>query len=78
MKNKFFLTIATLFTSVLLFGQAPRITYTEPEKEDSRRTEYEVIGKMGGNFVIYKNNRTSSDLCVYDNEMKLKTRVDMD
>jgi len=78
MKNKFFLTIATLFTSVLLFGQAPRITYTEPEKEDSRRTEYEVIGKVGGNFVIYKNNRTSSDLCVYDNEMKLKTRVDMD
>jgi hypothetical protein len=78
MKNKFLLTITALLSSVFIFAQAPRITYTEPEREDSRRTEYEIIGKVGGNFVIYKNNRTTSDICVYDNEMKLKERVKMD
>src|SRR6478609_10326279 len=78
MKNKFFLTITALVSSVFIFAQAPRISYTEPEREDSRRTEYEIIGKVGGNFVIYKNNRTTRDICVYDNDMKLKERVKMD
>src|SRR4028118_1820348 len=57
---------------------AQKITYSEPEREDSRRTEFEVIGKVGGNFLVYKNNRNDHDICVYDNEMKLKERVKMD
>ena len=46
-----------LFTAGLLKAQPPRITYTEPEKEDSRRTNFEIIGKMNGNFLVYKSNR---------------------
>jgi hypothetical protein len=63
---------------VIVSAQAPRIYYSEPEREDSRRTEFEVIGKVAGNFLVYKNNRNDHDICVYDSEMKLKQRVKMD
>ncbi len=59
-------------------AQAPKIFYSEPEKEDSRRTNFEIIGKMNGNFLIYKSNHNDDAICIYDNEMKLLERVKMD
>src|SRR5687768_12545923 len=59
-------------------AQGPRIVYTEPEREDSRRTEFDVIGKVGGNYLIYKNNRNDHAISVYDEDMKLKDRVQLD
>jgi hypothetical protein len=56
----------------------PRIYYTEPEREDSRRTNFEIIGKVGGNFLVYKANRADDAICIYDNEMKLKERVKLE
>jgi hypothetical protein len=71
-----------LLTLILLFfiasiakAQAPRIVYSEPEKDDSRRTSFEIIGKLNGNFLIYKANRNDDAICIYDNDMKLKSRV---
>src|ERR1700712_295396 len=73
------LIVAVLFfTSALLKAQAPRIVYTEPEKEDSRRTNFEIIGKLNGNFLIYKANHNDDAICIYDNDMKLKQRVKLD
>ncbi|MEP7277954.1 MAG: hypothetical protein ABI813_04875 [Bacteroidota bacterium] len=59
-------------------AQAPRILYSEPEKEDSRRTNFEIIGKMNGNFLVYKSNRSDDAICIYDSDMKLKERVKLD
>ncbi|MFT3933306.1 MAG: hypothetical protein QM726_06795 [Chitinophagaceae bacterium] len=70
---------AFLFFSVsFLKAQAPRIVYSEPEKEDSRRTNFEIIGKMNGNFLVYKSNRNDDAICIYDDDMKLKERVKLD
>ena len=66
------------FTASLVNAQAPRILYSEPEKEDSRRTSFEIIGKMNGNFLVYKANRSDNAICIYDNDMKLKNRVKLD
>ena len=54
---------------------AQKITYTEPEREDTRRTNFEIIGRVGGNYLIFKNNRNDNDISVYDNNMKLLDRV---
>ncbi|MHA4812438.1 hypothetical protein ACX0G9_30375 [Flavitalea flava] len=54
---------------------AQQIIYSEPEREDSRRTNFEIIGKIGGNFLVYKNNGSSSAVSIYDNNMKLQQRV---
>jgi len=55
--------------------KAQQITYSEPEREDSRRTNFEIIGKINGNVLIFKNNNSSSAVCVYDPNMKLVQRV---
>jgi len=41
------------FAGRTVYAQAPKIVYSEPEKEDSRRTNFEIIGKMNGNFLVY-------------------------
>ena len=67
----FILFLAGLFNSV----NAQRILISEPDKEDSRRMDFEIIGKMGPHYLIYKNIRGESFICLYDNEMKLVQRV---
>jgi len=66
------------FAGRTVYAQAPKIVYSEPEKEDSRRTNFEIIGKMNGNFLVYKANRNDDAICIYDNDMKLKERVKLD
>ncbi|MEJ0105645.1 MAG: hypothetical protein WDO19_25145 [Bacteroidota bacterium] len=39
---------------------------------------FEIIGKFGGNYLIYKNPRNRDYICVYDNEMKQIGKVEMD
>lgn len=57
---------------------AQRITYTEPEREDSRRTDFEIIGKVGNNILVFKNNRNENGISVYSSDMKLIERVKLD
>src|SRR3954454_17558517 len=63
-----------------ILGQlsAQRIVYSEPEREDSRRTEFEIIGKISSNYLVYKNNRNDHAISIYDEDMKLKDRVTLD
>jgi hypothetical protein len=57
---------------------AQKINYSEPEREDSRRTNFEIIGKIDGKFLVFKGNRADNAISIYDNEMKLVERVVMD
>ena len=67
----FFLFLMILFNSL----NAQRIVISEPDKEDSRRMDFEIIGKMGNNYLIYKNIRNESFICLYNNEMKMIKKV---
>ncbi|HYE53437.1 MAG TPA: hypothetical protein VD996_01290 [Chitinophagaceae bacterium] len=57
---------------------AQKINYSEPEREDTRRTNFEIIGKIGGNFLVFKSNRADNAISIYNNEMKLVERVPLD
>lgn len=73
--------LLVLLLSVFAVSQsvsAQKISYSEPEKDDNRRTDFEIIGKVGGNILIYKNNRSENDICVYNNDMALLNRVKLD
>src|SRR5580692_7393052 len=50
----------------LLKAQVQQISYTEPEREDGRRTNFEIIGKVNGNYLVFKNNNSSSAVSIYD------------
>jgi hypothetical protein len=73
--KKLFFFLIVLLAANWVKGQAPQVMYSEPEKEDSRRTNFDIIGKYNGNFLVFKNNRSDNVICIYDNDMKLKERV---
>src|SRR6187399_312354 len=67
----FFFFLVSLFNSV----NAQRILISEPDRDDSRKMDFEIIGKMGNNYLIYKSIRNESFICLYDNEMKMIKKV---
>jgi hypothetical protein len=66
--------LSLLFLVFLLLSldiSAQKITYSDPEEEDSRQLNaYEIIGKVGGNILVYKNYRDDHFIAVYDQQMK--------
>ena len=70
------LIVFVLVSTVISFPlNAQRIIISEPDRDDSRRMNFEIIGKMGNNFLIYKNIRGDNFICIYDNEMKMIKKV---
>ena len=59
-------------------ASAQKIVYSEPDREDSRRLNFEIIGKIEGNFLIYKNIRNKHNVVVLDNEMKQISKEEQD
>lgn len=76
MKFKISVLLGVFIFPLILFAQ--RIKYSAPERDDSRSLNFEIVGKVNGNFIVYKNIRAKNAVSVYDNEMKLKERVDLD
>lgn len=73
------LLVVLLFMATLpLVSSAQKISYSESERDDSRRTNFEIIGKVGANILVFKNNRSDNAISVYDNDMKLVERVKLD
>jgi len=65
------LLLASLLT---LSAFAQKIVYSEPDREDTRRTTFDVIGKISNNFLVYKYSRGRSYVTAFDNEMKQLSR----
>jgi hypothetical protein len=72
------LAFLVLLFSIFTTTSAQRVTYSEPDRNDYRQTEFEIIGKVNGNILIYKSIRSSYAMSVYDIDMKQKDRVKMD
>lgn len=75
-KRLLFLLVCVVAVSSTL--KAQRIVYSEPEKEDTRRMVFEVVGKINGNFLVYKNVRSRNWITIYDNNMKEIGKVDQE
>jgi hypothetical protein len=71
----FFLLTIALLNAPHLKGQVSQIYYSEPEREDGRRTNFEIIGKMSGNYLVFKNNNSNCAISIYDSTMKAQQRV---
>jgi hypothetical protein len=67
--------IARIFFSLLvsfmwMSVSAQKIVYSEPDREDGLRLDFEIVGKLNGNFLIYKNIRNKRWIVGLDNDMK--------
>lgn len=75
MKRRFLFFWGVVLSVFGMSLQAQRILISEPDKDDSRRINFEIIGKMGNNILIYKNVRSENFICIYDQNMKLVDKV---
>jgi len=65
------LRIALSIITSLLFlqGFSQKITYSELQKQDVRNINFEILGKIGSNYIIYKNIRWKHMIQVMDRDM---------
>jgi len=71
-----FLLISVLL--LLLKIQAQTITYSEPDNSDFKDLNFEIIGKIAGNTHIYKDNRNTHFICLYDASMQQIAKEKLD
>ncbi|RPD50585.1 MULTISPECIES: hypothetical protein [Chitinophagaceae] len=65
----------SFFLLSLSAGFAQRIVYSQPDRDETRRMNFEVIGKVGPNFLVYKNFSGKNYIGVYNNDMVQTERV---
>lgn len=70
--------LVAAFTIAGLSVSAQKIVYSDYDRDDTRRMNFEIAGKVGGNFLIYKNIRNTSYIAVLDNDMKQLAKVEQD
>lgn len=68
-----FISFVSMFISYVSAGQ--QIVYSLPDNSDTRNMNFEIIGKIDGHFLIYKNNRNNYAIDVYDDQMISINRV---
>jgi hypothetical protein len=57
---------------------AQQITYSEPDREDMRQLRFDLLGKIGDQYMVYKNTHSKHFISVYDRDMKLVKNTDLD
>ena len=61
---------------MLCFGAtAQKVTYSEPDPDDARTLNFEIVGRMNGNILIYKNYRDLHYMAIYDAEMRMLSLI---
>ena len=63
---------------VCVAGNAQRIFYSEPDRDDIKSLNFEIAGKINNHFLVYKNNRNDHNIAVFDNDMKLIEKTTLD
>jgi len=66
---------AVLLFCLPVFSFSQIVTYSEPLKGDSRDLDFEIMGKVNGNLLVFKNTRSDYAITAYDNQMKIKETV---
>lgn len=52
-----------------LAASSQKIVYSDYEREDSRRMPFDIAGKVGGNFLVYKFTKNRHWIVAFDNDM---------
>ncbi len=55
-----------------------QVTYSDYEQEDSRDINFEIIGKMNGNFLVYKKVKWRHKISIFGDDMKTKEIITLD
>ncbi len=76
MRNIFFVSIILMMMSTFI-GNAQKIYYTAVEDNEAQQTHFDIIGKINSNILIYTGQKNNHTLSVYDMDMKLVQRKNL-
>ncbi len=76
MKRYFFFLVFFAACSSRAFAQ--QIIFSEPFSEDNRDMNFDIIGRVNSNIIIFKNLRYKYSLNVYNDSMVLKNKAELD
>jgi hypothetical protein len=76
--NRIHLLLVILFFSVPFTVHAQSVIVSDYDREDSRDINFEIIGKMNGNILVYKNIRTNHKINIFDKDMNNLETVKLD
>lgn len=54
---------------------AQQIVYSDFKNEDNKEIDFEILGKIGTSYIIYKNIRWKHMLAIYDENMRMEKSV---
>ncbi|HMO33615.1 MAG TPA: hypothetical protein PKE63_01255 [Lacibacter sp.] len=57
---------------------AQRIFYSEPDRDDVRNLKFEILGKYGDNYLVYKTQRSRHQIVLFSADMQPKEKVNLD
>ena len=74
------MALVRIFIVLLFITRAGDITaqniyYSDPDRTDPKSLQFELIGKLGGQFLVYKSYRDQHFICVFDNGMRTVDKV---
>ncbi len=72
----FFIILLSFAAPMPLMAQT--VTISDYEREDNRDINFEVIGKMNNNFLVYKNIRAKHKINIFDKDMNTLETVRLD
>ena len=67
----FFFTLTTFALS------AQKISYSQSEKDSEHTIDFNIIGKIDNHYLVYKHSKASYNIFLYDKEMKLVNKANM-
>ena len=67
--NRIYLILFVSFFSLPFFTIAQSVTISDFDREDIRDINFDIIGKMNGNILVYKNIRSNHKISIFDKDM---------
>ncbi len=68
----------SVFVLLAFFSRGQSIKYSQPDRDDNKRINFEIIGKLGDNYMIYKNARDKNWISLLDENMQQVKTVNQD
>ena len=75
---KGFILKTCLLLLLPVFSFAQQIVYSDVLKENSRDMDFEIIGKVSGNILVFKNQTSRYAVSIYQGDMDLKDKIDLE
>ena len=57
---------------------AQTLKFSDFDRGDNRDMNFEIIGKMNNNILVYKNIRSNHKINIYDNNMHTRETINLD